>query len=595
MAHLLIIGGASSDILHIPGRKISSAGGAGMYTAMAAVRNGVQVSMFGPRPEPIPDQLIPIERKLFRWFGPEISADELPEFEISYEHGKTEYLKANINAEAELTTAMLPTDLSRYDLVHVTPIGDAKKQLAFIQECKQRGATKISAGTGLFNATEQFQEARAVFHESDYCFLNVEEAYTLYGSIKQIKCKPAQVFFITLGEKGALVIQGTYVTELAAVTCEVVDPTGAGDTFCGSTNAQLILGNHPIMSARKAMALAAEMIQQPGPAALLLPGPAPDSLPDNRVIVANRQVEEIAKLIAALPEVTPFDFTGDGLPPVGHPLALNWFFMSTLQQFGFWTIENGKYHLPLIAPINGKLQKGSDYLWQAYMKPFVADPEFFSPMRQAKLTLEDLIQLYRADDDTDPMPAIELHLDLARQYGQDMLALKLTPQMIVEQSRDSDTPLKTFFNFLDHVGGYKEDPLRKKSGLLAFILNQRPEMFLPLADTEEITPVIDYHVMRTCLRTGLVEIVDQELRERIIERQVLDPVDEEAIRSAAYAAMEQVTKLSGKSMGAVDWFFFNSRTRCPEMTEPECALCPVDPVCAHNKSLFQPVMRTTFY
>jgi len=53
--------------------------------------------------------------------------------------------------------------------------------------------------------------------------------------------------------------------------------------------------------------------------------------------------------------------------------------------------------------------------------------------------------------------------------------------------------------------------------------------------------------------------------------------------------------LSGKSMGAVDWFFFGARRRCPEMTEPECAVCPVDPVCGHHTELFQPVMRTTFY
>jgi hypothetical protein len=45
----------------------------------------------------------------------------------------------------------------------------------------------------------------------------------------------------------------------------------------------------------------------------------------------------------------------------------------------------------------------------------------------------------------------------------------------------------------------------------------------------------------------------------------------------------------------VDWFFFNARRRCPEMTEPECAHCAVDPACAHRKALFQPVLRTTFY
>jgi hypothetical protein len=41
--------------------------------------------------------------------------------------------------------------------------------------------------------------------------------------------------------------------------------------------------------------------------------------------------------------------------------------------------------------------------------------------------------------------------------------------------------------------------------------------------------------------------------------------------------------------------FANARRRCPEMTEPECMACPLDPVCAHRMEYFQPVLRTTFY
>ncbi|MEW6232154.1 MAG: hypothetical protein AB1566_07570 [Chloroflexota bacterium] len=68
-------------------------------------------------------------------------------------------------------------------------------------------------------------------------------------------------------------------------------------------------------------------------------------------------------------------------------------------------------------------------------------------------------------------------------------------------------------------------------------------------------------------------------------------------RSAPLArgAIRQIVAGSGKSMGTVDWFFFNARHRCPEVAEPECFQCPVDPVCAHRKELFQPVLRTTFY
>ncbi len=595
MAHLLVIGGASSDKLHFTGKIVASAGGAGMYTAMAAKRSGVQVSMFGPRPDPIPEELNPVSINLSEWFGPVFPPEELPQFEISYEGGKTKYLNVSMGAEAMLSSVMLPADLSMYDLVHVTPLGDAEKQLSFIQACRKRGAKCISAGTGLFNTEEQPQAVRAVFEESDYSFMNQLEAKAVYGSLEAAKTAPGKLLFVTLGEKGALVVQGDFATELSAVPCKVLDPTGAGDTFCGATNAQLILGKHPVRAAQAAMALALQMIEHPGPTALFWSDPPPDATIDQRAVVNESQVDKVAKLVAALPEVKPFDFTGPELPPVGHPLALEWFFAGTLQQFGFWTIKDGKYHQPLIDFIDGVNQKGSDYLWQAYLRPLEDDPQFFTAERQANLTRAEILNLFRADDGSDPMPALDLHLAQAHQYGGDMLALELTPQKIVEQAQSSPTPLKTFFELLDHIGGYKEDPLRKKSGLLAFILNQRPEVFLPFAEDEEVTPVIDYHAMRGCLRIGLAEVVDGALKEKLISRKVLFPSEEQAIRYAAYESINQVAIKSGKSMGAVDWFFFNSRKRCPEMTEPDCQHCQLDPVCAHDKELFQPVLRTTFY
>jgi hypothetical protein len=148
---------------------------------------------------------------------------------------------------------------------------------------------------------------------------------------------------------------------------------------------------------------------------------------------------------------------------------------------------------------------------------------------------------------------------------------------------------------MDQVGGYKEDPLRKKSVLLAMILAQRPERFLQIGSDEHVPPVIDYHLMRSCLRIGLLGIVEAELDAKLRARQLLEPEEEWAVRYAAYEAIQALAERSGKSMGAVDWFFFNARRRCPEMTEPDCAHCQVDPVCAHRKELFQPVIRTSFY
>jgi len=187
-------------------------------------------------------------------------------------------------------------------------------------------------------------------------------------------------------------------------------------------------------------------------------------------------------------------------------------------------------------------------------------------------------------------------LQLARDYGNDMLALGLTPQSILQNAQNSATPLKTFLHDLDQIGGYKEDPLRKKSNLLALVLNQRPEKFLSFGPNEAVPPVIDYHTMRGCLRMGLVEIVDDELKQKIEDRKIVTEEQEWAVRYACYLAVEDVVRISGKSLGAVDWFFFYySRQHCPEMSEPVCEKCAVNAVCAHRKELFQPVIRTTYY
>ena len=194
------------------------------------------------------------------------------------------------------------------------------------------------------------------------------------------------------------------------------------------------------------------------------------------------------------------------------------------------------------------------------------------------------------------MPALDLHLEQARSYGRDMLALRLTPQAVLDKALASAQPLETFLVSLDQVGGYKEDPIRKKSLLLAMILKDRPEAFLPLRDNEQIAPIMDYHLMRSCLRIGMIDVLDIELEAKLTNRQLVSPAEEWVVRYPAYLAFDQLTTLSGRSPSAMNGFIFtNARKRCPEMTEPECGSCQLDSVCAHRKAFFQPVLRTSFY
>jgi hypothetical protein len=93
----------------------------------------------------------------------------------------------------------------------------------------------------------------------------------------------------------------------------------------------------------------------------------------------------------------------------------------------------------------------------------------------------------------------------------------------------------------------------------------------------------------------MVRVDDSRLWSRLVDRVVVEPDEEEAVRRAAFAAVARLSVVSGRDMGSVDWFLFQMRHRCPEMTVPDCSACPADPACGHHTTLFQPVFRTTAY
>jgi ribokinase len=116
---------------------------------------------------------------------------------------------------------------------------------------------------------EQPGTADSVLRDADILFMNEEEAARFFGSASAAHSRPEQIIYITRGRDGATVIQGDRRTDLQGVTAEAVDPTGAGDTFCGATLVGIASGLHPVMAARHAMPMAAQMTEAIGPAALL--------------------------------------------------------------------------------------------------------------------------------------------------------------------------------------------------------------------------------------------------------------------------------------------------------------------------------------
>jgi ribokinase len=268
-----VVGAASLDTLHFAGQTVHAAGGAGLYTALAARQSGAATALFAPRPEPMPAELQPVADRL-DWLGPVIDPAQLPRLEIEhYGGGQARLVAASWEAETILTPQLLPEVAWQVDFVHIAALSSAERQLAFLETLRARRGEqthpRFSVGTYARLVYGDPAGVRRLFELADLFFMNENEATGLFGSVAQAHTRPEALLFVTLGEAGALVITGDQVTHIAGQPVLELDPTGAGDTFCGATLAGLAWGDTALEAAEKAVSLAAQTVSAAGPAALL--------------------------------------------------------------------------------------------------------------------------------------------------------------------------------------------------------------------------------------------------------------------------------------------------------------------------------------
>ncbi len=299
------------------------------------------------------------------------------------------------------------------------------------------------------------------------------------------------------------------------------------------------------------------------------------------------------------PDIRPLDFCTGGedilFPRRAGVGVVDYFFFNAAHQFGFWYLQAGRYGGPMISALDGKKYKGSDYIFRCMTRQWLREPEYFSPAHMTDASDEDWNSVFSDDTGRNPLPMWPEHLEIIHSYAKWFNETGTTPEEIVAGSNGAPQSLRFFLDEAGRIPGYREDPMRKKLLLLAIMMENRPEHFLDVRDPASYEPIIDYHLQRSALRTGLVEVVHQNLKMRLERREELGADEESMIRRATFDAIRLLVKESGASVAAIDYFFFSNRTRCPEMTEPRCAECPVNAICAHETKLFQPVFRTTSY
>ncbi len=98
-------------------------------------------------------------------------------------------------------------------------------------------AATIASGRVVLNAAPAMALPEELLSAVDLLVVNEHEAAFLGGSDHLLTMVPALV--VTLGAKGALIRTSDTTTEVPGITVDVVDTTGAGDTFCGALVAAL--------------------------------------------------------------------------------------------------------------------------------------------------------------------------------------------------------------------------------------------------------------------------------------------------------------------------------------------------------------------
>ncbi len=265
MGTLLVIGTASHDTLHLATGIAHTVGGAGLYTALASAEAGATTSLFAPKPDPMPAVFAPVNARV-RWLGPRVAPEAMPQLEIAHHGGgRATLLGAGWGAEAVLLPEQLPDDLSIYDCVHIAALSSAARQLAFLEACRARGARRISVGTYARVVQAEATTVRALLAQADIFYMNENEARLLFGTVEQAATRAGALLFVTLGEHGALAISSAHRGSVPGNGAIEIDPTGAGDTFCGAALAALTDGADMMAAAMQGCAQAARIIEHPGP------------------------------------------------------------------------------------------------------------------------------------------------------------------------------------------------------------------------------------------------------------------------------------------------------------------------------------------
>ena len=223
--------------------------------------------------------------------------------------------------------------------------------------------------------------------------------------------------------------------------------------------------------------------------------------------------------------------------------------------------------------IDGTWLRGGDYLLVASRRKFDSDPGFFTAERMERIKGADLRAML--SDDWNPERStidrvserVGILRDCARtlseRFDGDVMRIYATSGGYLKRPDG-----RGILNLLREFRAYA-DPVEKKSSLLLLYL-QESDVW-KIKDPENLKVAIDYHITRVALRSGMVEITDSGLAERLRSRERATQAEDYEVREAVREACSLVSEHSGHDTFRVDVIFWNlGRSCCFYEHEPIC-------------------------
>jgi len=223
--------------------------------------------------------------------------------------------------------------------------------------------------------------------------------------------------------------------------------------------------------------------------------------------------------------------------------------------------------------IDGKWLRGGDYLLTAARRKMEADSNFFNTSRMERITADELRAML--SDDGDPanstIDRVEERVEqlrdcarvLRREFGGDIMEVYGHSEGYIVRNDG-----KGLLTLLKGFRAYS-DPVEKKSHLLLLYLDAAGVW--KVKDPENLRVAVDYHLMRVALRSGIVQVEDEELADKLRHRRTVTIEEDFEVRQIVKEAYLSIILHSGHGAFQLDNMIWNlGRSYCFSDRDPIC-------------------------